>query len=49
MFISNSLAEIHRIYKSYYNTLFKALIIISTALNNIENKFMPILLKEDNT
>jgi hypothetical protein len=49
MFISNLLAEIHRMYKSYYNTLFKALTIISMALDDIENKFAPILLKEDDT
>jgi hypothetical protein len=49
MFISNSLAEIHGMYKSYYDTLFKALTIVSMALDDMENKFAPIPLKEDNT
>jgi hypothetical protein len=49
MFISNSLAEIHGMYKSYYDTLFKALTIVSTALDDMENKFAPIPPKEDDT
>ncbi|RHZ62529.1 hypothetical protein CDV55_107218 [Aspergillus turcosus] len=48
-FISNSLAEIHGMYKSYYDTLFKALTIVSTALDDMENKFAPIPPEEDDT
>ncbi|GIK06329.1 hypothetical protein Aspvir_001976 [Aspergillus viridinutans] len=49
MFISNSLAEIHGMYKSYYDTLFKALTIVSTALDDMENKFAPIPPEKDDT
>ncbi|THC95866.1 hypothetical protein EYZ11_004644 [Aspergillus tanneri] len=48
-FIWNSLAEIHGMYKSYYDTLFKALTVVSTALDDMENKFAPIPPEEDDT
>ncbi|PYI01817.1 chitinase [Aspergillus sclerotiicarbonarius CBS 121057] len=48
-FIWNSLAQIHGMYKNYYDTLFKALGIVSTALGDMENKFAPIPPEKDDT
>ncbi|KAL2831692.1 putative necrosis-inducing factor-domain-containing protein [Aspergillus cavernicola] len=46
-FIWNSLAEIHGMYKSYYDTMFNALAVVSTTLDDMENKFAPIPPEED--
>ncbi|RAK98081.1 glycoside hydrolase [Aspergillus ibericus CBS 121593] len=48
-FIWNSLVEIHEMYQRYYDTLFQALTLVSTALKDMENKFAPIPPKEDDT
>ncbi|PWY81537.1 hypothetical protein BO94DRAFT_557986 [Aspergillus sclerotioniger CBS 115572] len=48
-FIWNSLAEIHNMYAQYYDNLFWALSIVSTTLNDMENKFAPLPPKEDDT
>ncbi|EHA19716.1 hypothetical protein ASPNIDRAFT_138741, partial [Aspergillus niger ATCC 1015] len=44
-----SMAEIHGMYKRYYDGLFNSLSIVGTALDDMENKFAPIPPEEDNT
>ncbi|GKZ81630.1 hypothetical protein AnigIFM56816_006151 [Aspergillus niger] len=43
------MAEIHGMYKRYYDGLFNSLSIVGTALDDMENKFAPIPPEEDNT
>lgn len=47
--IWNCLVKIHKLYKDYHDTLFEATILASTTLDDMENKFAPIPLEEDNT
>ncbi|KAI2940976.1 CAZyme family GH18 [Aspergillus niger] len=48
-FILYSMAEIHKMYKKYYDGLFMSLSIVGTALDDMENKFAPIPPEEDDT
>lgn len=43
------MAEIHKMYKKYYDGLFMSLSIVGTALDDMENKFAPIPPEEDDT
>ncbi|KAJ6140241.1 hypothetical protein N7471_006727 [Penicillium samsonianum] len=47
--IWDSLVRIHHLHKDYYETLFQAGVITTTALDDLENKFAPIPPEEDNT
>ncbi|THC89510.1 hypothetical protein EYZ11_011044 [Aspergillus tanneri] len=44
----NSLVEIHKLYKDYYNTLYQIAAVVNTALKDLENKFAPIPPEEEN-
>jgi hypothetical protein len=47
--IWHSLVSIHQWHKDYHDTLFKVASVVSTILDDLENKFAPIPEPEDNT
>lgn len=48
-FIWNSLVAIHQLHKDYHDTLFKVASVVTSMLDDLENKFAPIPEEEDNT
>ena len=48
-FIWNSLVSMHQLHEDYHDTLFKVAAVVSSMLDDLENKFAPIPKEEDNT